>query len=71
MDGIAAAVLSGRFLGHLPDQCAQTWVDQGKLKPLSKKLLSYKATFECVFPIGARMANTQRVLEEIMLRYSF
>lgn len=70
MDGIAAAVLSGRFLGHLPDQCAQTWVDQGKLKPLSKKLLSYKATFECVFPIGARMANTQRVLEEIMLRYS-
>jgi LysR family transcriptional regulator, transcriptional activator for bauABCD operon len=70
MDGIAAAVLSGRFLGHLPDQCAQIWVEQGKLKPLSTELHSYKATFECVFPIGARMANTQRVLEDVMLKYS-
>ena len=70
MDGIAAAVLSGRFLGHLPDQCAQTWVAQGKLKPLSADLHSYKATFECVFPIGVRMANTQRVLEDVILKYS-
>lgn len=70
MDGIAAAVLSGRFLGHLPDQCAQTWVEQGKIKPLSTELHSYKATFECVFPIGARIANTQRVLEDVMLKYS-
>ena len=70
MDGIAAAVLSGRFLGHLPDQCAQTWVEQGKLKPLSTELYTYKATFESVFPIGARMANTQRVLQDVMLKYS-
>ncbi|MDG2356551.1 MAG: LysR family transcriptional regulator [Paracoccaceae bacterium] len=70
MDGIAAAILSGRFLGHLPVQCAQTWVEQGKMKPLSTEFHSYKVTFECVFPIGTRMANIKRVLEEVMSKYS-
>ena len=70
MDGIAAAILSGRFLGHLPVQCAQTWVEQGKMKPLSTEFHSYNVPFECVFPIGTRMANTKRVLEEVMSKHS-
>jgi DNA-binding transcriptional LysR family regulator len=70
LDGIAAAILSGRFLGHLPEQCARTWLEQGWLKPVSTAAHSYKSTFECVFPIGARMANTQRVLEDVMLKYA-
>ena len=70
MDGIAAAILSGRFLGHLPVQCAQTWVEQGKMKPLSTEFRSYNLPFECVFPIGTRMANTKRVLEEVMSKHS-
>ncbi|MGB3146577.1 MAG: LysR family transcriptional regulator [Paracoccaceae bacterium] len=70
MEGIAAAILSGRFIGHLPAQCAEVWVRQGRLKALSSELYSYNAAFECVFPVGARMANAQRVLEEIMVKYA-
>ena len=70
MDGIAAAILSGRFLGHLPVQCAQTWVEQGKMKPLSTDFHSYNVPFECVFPTGTGMANTKRVLEEVMSKHS-
>ena len=70
MEGITAAILSGHFLGHLPAQCAKSWVLQGRLKPLSTELYSYTATFECVFPMGARMANPQRVLEDIMRKFS-
>lgn len=70
MEGIAAAILSGRFIGHLPPQCAEGLVRQGRLKPLSVELHSYKAVFECVFPVGARMANAQRVLEDIMVKYA-
>ena len=70
MDGIAAAILSGRFLGHLPVQCAQTWVEQGKMKPLSIEFHFYNVPFTCVFPIGTRMANTKRVLEEVMSKHS-
>ena len=70
MEGIAAAILSGCFLGHLPVQCAQVWVEQGKMKPLFTEVHSYKVPFECVFPIGTRMANTERMLEEVMLKYS-
>lgn len=70
MEGIAAAILSGRFLGHLPAQCAESWVLQGRLKPLSIELHSYTTIFECVFPMGARMANAQRVLEDVMRKFS-
>ena len=70
MEGIAAAILSGRFIGHLPAQCADVWVRQGRLKPLSTELHSYRSVFECVFPVGARMANAQRVLEDIMVKYA-
>ena len=64
------AILSGCFLGHLPVQSAQTWVEQGKMKPLFTEVHSYKVPFECVFPVGTRMANTERMLEEVMLKYS-
>ena len=70
MEGITAAILSGHFLGHLPAQCAETWVLQGRLKQISPELYSYTAAFECVFPVGARMANAQRVLEDVMTKYS-
>lgn len=70
MEGITAAILSGCFLGHLPIQCAKSWISQGRLKPLSTESHSYTATFECVFPVGVRMANAQRVLEEVMIKFS-
>ena len=70
MEGIAAAILSGRFIGHLPEQCADLWVRQGRMKPICQDRFSYDIKFECVFPVGARMANAQRVLEDVMLRHS-
>lgn len=70
MEGIAAAILSGRFLGHLPIQSAENWISKGLLKALAPELFSYKATFECVFPIGTRITRAQKVLEDVMARHS-
>ena len=67
MEGIAAAILSGKFMGHLPYQCAATYLDAGLLKPIRPDLLSYETKFEAVFPSGAPLSRAQRALESILI----
>jgi DNA-binding transcriptional LysR family regulator len=66
MEGITAAILSGRFLGHLPEQCARPWIAAGEMKPLLRDELSYEALFECVLPAGSRTSRALAVMEEII-----
>ena len=70
MEGIAAAILSGKFLGHLPEQSAKNWVSKGLMKALGPEKFCYKATFECVFPVGAGITRAQKALEEVMIKHS-
>lgn len=67
MEGITAAILSGGFLGHLPQQCARPWIDAGEMKPVLPEETSYETLFECVFPAGARASRAQAVIEEIIV----
>jgi len=66
MEGIAASILSGGFIGHLPLQCARPWIEKGLMKPVLPEELSYDALFECVFPAGVRISRAQRILEDIV-----
>lgn len=66
MDGIAAAILSGRFLGHLPDQCARPYLASGRMKELCPEEFAYDSNFEAAFPIGVRLSRSQRMLEQII-----
>ena len=66
MDGIAAAILSGGFLGHLPVQCAKPYLAAGRMKPVGPDLFSYDARFEAAFPVGVRLSRAQRLLESIV-----
>ena len=68
MEGIAAAVLSGKFLGHLPLQSAEPYLTAGKMKPVHPELCAYDSHFEAVFPTGARISRAQKKLEEILTR---
>ncbi len=67
MEGIAAAILSGKFLGHLPDQCAVTFLKAGLLEPVLPDVFSYETNFEAVFPAGARLSRAQKALENILI----
>nr|CAA6830545.1 MAG: Transcriptional regulator, LysR family [uncultured Thiotrichaceae bacterium] len=42
-EGIAHLILSGQFLGYLPEQFAQIWVDKGQMKAVDKRWYSYAA----------------------------
>lgn len=67
LEGVVALILSGKFIGHLPDQIAASWLDKGLLRPILPDTLSYDSHFECAFPIGTRMSRAQRVFEEVLL----
>lgn len=67
MEGISAAILSGQFLGHLPNQCAQPYLRTNQMKPIRPDLFSYHTGFEAVFPAGARLSRAQKALEVILM----
>ncbi|RVT81866.1 LysR family transcriptional regulator [Rhodobacteraceae bacterium CCMM004] len=66
MEGISAAILSGKFLGHLPPQCAQPFVADGRMRAIRPDEFSYVSKFEAVFPAGARLSRAQKLLEQII-----
>ncbi|MEM8959317.1 MAG: LysR family transcriptional regulator [Pseudomonadota bacterium] len=66
MEGIAAAILSGRFLGHLPKQVAQPYLDDGSIQTVQPDIYGYVARFDAVFPAGARLSRAQKILEDVL-----
>ncbi len=67
MEGITAFILSGHFLGHLPWQCAEYWVQNGQMRPILKQQISYSANFEIVFSVGTQISRVLEIFEEILL----
>lgn len=67
MEGIAAAILSGRFLGHLPWQIAGPYETSGQMRPVLPQQFSYETNFEAVFPAGVRLSRAQKALEAILV----
>jgi len=41
-------VLSGQYLGFLPDHYARAWVEQGLLRAIAPKAIHYRCTFDLV-----------------------
>ena len=48
MEAQATLILSGAYLGYLPEHYAAPWVAQGRLKPLMIEQLSYVAPFSMI-----------------------
>ena len=49
MEGAARLVLSGCYLGYLPDHYAAPFVAQGRLRAIQPQLLSYRAPFQAAY----------------------
>lgn len=67
LEGVVALILSGEFIGHLPDQAAASWRAKDMLRPILPDQLSYDTHFECAFSVGTRMSRAQRIFEDILI----
>ncbi|KQV86593.1 LysR family transcriptional regulator [Pelomonas sp. Root1237] len=60
-EGVATLILTGCFVGFLPDHYAQPFVDAGRLRAVSVDELSYDCSFACIYrhdPAPTRAAAT-------------
>jgi LysR family transcriptional regulator, transcriptional activator for bauABCD operon len=52
MEAQLMLVLSGGYIGYLPEHYAQHWVDQGRLRPLLPASFGYQAPFSLIYRRG-------------------
>ena len=62
-EGMAFLILTGRFIGYLPDHYAEAWVTQGRLRALKPATRFYDLTLASVTRKGRR---PQLVLETFL-----
>lgn len=55
MEAIALLLFSGSYIGYLPTHYAQTWVEQGRLRPILADRLSYISAFHCITRQGLQI----------------
>jgi DNA-binding transcriptional LysR family regulator len=71
-EGIAHLILSGEFIGYLPEHYASYWVDKGLFKSILPQEYSYQIPVMLISPknnIASPLANA--LIEEIKLCHSF
>lgn len=59
-------ILSGRYIGYLPEHCALSWVKQGRLKALSPQQFSYQAPFSLIFRRGRSREALIRAFRDLV-----
>lgn len=66
MEAIAMLVLSGRFVGYLPDHAAQAWVAGGRMRPIRPAEFGYISKLEVAWRRdGAHSAAVKAFLDDL------
>lgn len=67
MEAQLALILSGRFVGYLPEHYAQPFVKQGRLRPLVPAEFGYQAPFSMICRRGRSREPFIRTLRELLI----
>lgn len=71
MESEARLILSGCFLGYLPEHYAATWVACGEMRPIRPSELRYEAPFDVVYSDTAKeRMSVQRFLDAVDAAFS-
>ena len=70
IEGLAILILTGKFIGFLPEHYAARWVGRGLMRPLLAEALAYDADFTVVLRKDAgHSAVVNAFLEELLAAY--
>ncbi|QEQ96663.1 LysR family transcriptional regulator [Neptunomonas concharum] len=53
-EGIAFLILTGQYIGYLPDHLAERWVSEGKMRAIAPERYGYETFFSVITRKGAR-----------------
>jgi len=67
IEGVATLVLTGRYLGYLPEHYAERWVQQGRLRRLLPEAFSHDVAFKILVLRGKRRTRVVEALVEELL----
>ncbi len=68
MEAQLILILSGAYVGYLPEHYAQPWVDQGRLRVLLPAAFGYQSPFLLVSRRGRGREAPIRLMRELLLR---
>lgn len=66
MEAQLILILSGKYIGYLPEHCAQSWVAQGRLRRLAPEQYHYCADFSLIYRRGRSREVPIRVLRDLL-----
>lgn len=61
-EAVATLVLSGAYVGFLPDHYAEPFVRAGQIRPVSPRTLNYRCQFSCIFRHSPKPLRIAEVL---------
>jgi len=67
-ESIATLILSGRFLGFLPDHYAQEFVRQDRMRALQPGVFSYRCSFFGIVRASPQSARVTRAFQDCLLQ---
>ena len=67
MEAAARLILSGEYLGYLPEHYAAPLIERGQIKPLLPQTLSYLAPFELAHGKSTRESKPAQVFVDLVL----
>jgi DNA-binding transcriptional LysR family regulator len=67
-EAIATLILSGQFLGFLPDHYAQSFVDAGQMRAVQPALFRYECQFFAITRRSPQPARAARAFQECLAK---
>lgn len=67
MEAAARLILSGEYIGYLPEHYAAPLIERGRLKPLLPAILTYLAPFELAFSRASQQSKPAQIFIELVL----
>jgi len=70
IEGIAYLILTGRYIGYLPEQFANVWVKEGKMLPVGEGQFDQPSELKLVKKRGAEHNLVVKTFEDLVLAFS-
>ncbi len=67
-ESIATLILSGKYLGFLPDHYAQAFVDAGQMRAVKPELFFYLCSFFCIVRRTPQPSRATRAFQDCLVR---